>query len=232
MNGDFSKLNYYILVIRLMSNQVPPPNSPEQPSGSGGGGGGADTAAPKEILLARWVDRFIAWIIDFVIVNVAVWIVLGLVLAGQSFLDMEQMMVFDGDNRNEFFFEREGPGAGWWWWSGGFLSGVSSFLITSLVFFGYWTYFEYTRGQSIGKMVMRIKTTDLYGNKPSLKSVMLGSFGKSFLLVIDIILGWIFTDERRQRIFNRAGNTIVIKIVDETNLKDRKGPSNITYNKD
>jgi uncharacterized RDD family membrane protein YckC len=212
-----------------MSNQVPPPNSPEQPSGSGGAGAG-DTAAPKEILLARWVDRFIAWIIDFVIVNIAVWIVLGLALASQSFFDMEQMTVFDGDNGNDF--EREGPGAGWWWWSGGFLSGVSSFLITSLVFFGYWTYFEYTRGQSIGKMVMRIKTTDLYGNKPSLKSVMLGSFGKSFLLVIDIILGWIFTDDKRQRIFNRAGNTIVIKIVDETKLKDKKGPPNITYGKD
>jgi uncharacterized RDD family membrane protein YckC len=231
MNGDLSKLNYDILVICLMSNQVPPPNSPEQPSGSGGGGG-ADTTAPKVILLARWVDRFIAWIIDFVIVNVAVWIVLGLVLASQSFFDMEQMTVFDGDNGNEFFFDRGGPGAGWWWWSGGFLSGTLSFLITSLVFFGYWTYFEYTRGQSIGKMVMRIKTTDLYGNKPSLKSVMLESFGKSFLLVIDIILGWIFTDDKRQRIFNRAGNTIVIKIIDETKRKDRKGPPNITYGKD
>jgi uncharacterized RDD family membrane protein YckC len=154
-----------------------------------------------------------------------------LALASQSFFDMEQMMVFDGDNGNDFF-EREGPGAGWWWWSGGFLSGTLSFLITSVVFFGYWTYFEYTRGQSIGKMVMRIKTTDLYGNKPSLKSVMLESFGKSFLLVIDIILGWIFTDDKRQRIFNRAGNTIVIKIVDETKLKYKKGPPDITYGKD
>ena len=213
-----------------MSNQAPPPNSPGQPSSTDGGG--SDTASPKEILLARWVDRFIAWVIDFVIVNVAVWIVLGAALASQSFLNMDQMMVIDRDDGRAFFFDREGPGAGWWWWSGGFLSGALSFLITSLVFFGYWTYFEYTRGQSIGKMVMRIKTTDLYGNKPSLKSVMLGSFGKSFLLVIDIVLGWIFTDERRQRIFNRAGNTIVIKIVDETRLKDKKGPSNITYGKD
>jgi uncharacterized RDD family membrane protein YckC len=214
-----------------MSNQVPPPNSPEQPSSSGGRGG--DTAAPKEILLARWVDRFIAWVIDFIIVNAAVWIVVGLAaLASQSFLGMDQMMMFDRDDRRDFFFDRDGPSGVWWWWSGGLLSGTLSFLITSLVFFSYWTYFEYTRGQSIGKMVMRIKTTDLYGNKPSLKSVILGSFGKSFLLIIDIVLGWIFTDEKRQRIFNRAGNTIVIKIVDETKLKDKKGPSNITYRKD
>ncbi len=211
-----------------MSNQIPPPNSPGQPSSIDGGG---DTAAPKEILLARWVDRLIAWVIDFVIVNVAVWIIFGLALASQSFMGMDQMMVIDRDDGRAFFFDRDGPGGGWWW-SGGLLSGALSFLITSLVFFGYWTYFEYTRGQSIGKMVMRIKTTDLYGNKPSLKSVMLGSFGKSFLLVIDIVLGWIFTDEKRQRIFNRAGNTIVIKLLDETKLKDKKGPSNITYGKD
>ena len=36
----------------------------------------------------------------------------------------------------------------------------------------------------------------------------------------------------RQRIFNRAGNTIVIKIVDGTKLKDKKGPSSIIYGKD
>ena len=213
-----------------MSNQVPPPpNTPEQPSNSGGAG--ADKPAPKEILLARWVDRFIAWVIDFVIVNVAVWIVFGLVLASQSFLSMDQMMVFDGDDGRAFFLDGDGPG-GAWWWSGGLLSGIFSFLITSLVFFGYWTYFEYTRGQSIGKIVMRIKTADLYGNKPSLKSVMLESFGKSFLLIIDIVLGWIFTDEKRQRIFNRAGNTIVMKIVGETKLNDKKGSSNITYGRD
>jgi uncharacterized RDD family membrane protein YckC len=214
-----------------MSNQIPPPNSPGQPS-STGGVGGSDTVAPKQILLARWLDRFIAWVIDFIIVNVAVWIVLGLALASQSFLGMDRMMMTGRGDGNDNFFEREGPGAGWWWWSGGFPSGALSFLVTSLVFFGYWTYFEYTRGQSIGKMVRRVKTTDLSGNKPSLKSVMLGSFGKAFLLPIDVFFGWIFTNEKRQRLFNRAGNTIVIKVVNETKLKDKKGPPNVTYGKD
>jgi uncharacterized RDD family membrane protein YckC len=213
-----------------MSDQIPPPNSPELPSRSGGGAGAGDAAAPKEIILARWVDRFIAWIIDFVIVNAAVWIVVGLALASPFMLGTDQRMVTDREDGRPFFLDRGGPMGGWSWF-GGFLPGALPFLITSLVFFGYWTYFEYTRGQSIGKMVMRIKTTDLYGNKPSLKSVMLGSFGKSFLLVIDIVLGWIFTDEKRQRIFNRAGNTIVIKMVDATK-KDNKGPTNIMYRKD
>jgi hypothetical protein len=125
------------------------------------------------------------------------------------------MMVFDREDGRAFFFDRGGLGGGLWRVAG-FVPGALPFLTTSLVFFGYWTYFEYTRGQSIRKMALRIKTTDLYGNKPRLKSVMLGSFGKSYLLVIDIVLGWIFTDEKRQRTFNRAGNTIVIKMVDET----------------
>jgi uncharacterized RDD family membrane protein YckC len=211
-----------------MASQVPPPNSSGQPSSSNGGDA---AAAPKEIVLARWVHRFIAWLIDFVIVNVALWIVFGLALATPFILGMDQMMVIDRQDGRGFFFDRGGPGGGWWWF-GGFVSGALEFLITSLVFFGYWTYFEYTRGQSIGKMALHIKTTDLYGNKPSLKSVMLGSFGKSFLLVIDIVLGWIFTNEKRQRIFNRAANTIVIKMVDETKIKDKKGPANITYGRD
>ena len=35
------------------------------------------------------------------------------------------------------------------------------YLISSLVFFLYWTYFESTTGQSIGKKVMNLKTTDI-----------------------------------------------------------------------
>ena len=60
-------------------------------------------------------------------------------------------------------------------------------------------------------MALKIKTTSLEGKTADLKSVAIQSFGKSFLLVIDVILGWIFTNDKRQRIFNRAGNTIVIK---------------------
>jgi len=52
----------------------------------------------------------------------------------------------------------------------------------------------------------------LKGQKPDLKSIIISSFGKSFIIPIDVILGWIFTNQKRQRIFNRLGNTIVIKI--------------------
>jgi uncharacterized RDD family membrane protein YckC len=61
-------------------------------------------------------------------------------------------------------------------------------------------------------MALHIKTTDLAGNKVKVRSAAIESFGKAFLLPIDVVLAWIFTNDKRQRIFSRAGNTIVVKI--------------------
>ena len=53
---------------------------------------------------------------------------------------------------------------------------------------------------------------------------MIGSFGKAFLLPLDVLLGWILTNESRQRIFNKLGDTIVIKAQkdNETDVKYTK----------
>ena len=59
---------------------------------------------------------------------------------------------------------------------------------------------------------MKIKSTDLSGKGVEIKSAALESFGKSFLLPLDVILGWLFTNNKRQRIFNKISNTIVIKL--------------------
>jgi uncharacterized RDD family membrane protein YckC len=65
----------------------------------------------------------------------------------------------------------------------------------------YWSYFESTTGQSIGKRVMQLKTTDLAGNTVDLKTAAIESFGKAFIFPLDVLLGWIFTNDKRQRIF-------------------------------
>jgi uncharacterized RDD family membrane protein YckC len=91
-------------------------------------------------------------------------------------------------------------------------TGPLPYIIASLGFLAYWTYFESTTGQSIGKRLLRIKTTDLIGRKIDTKSAIIESFGKAFLLPIDVVLGWIFTNNNRQRIFSRITNTIVIKL--------------------
>lgn len=153
-----------------MSSEVPTPG-PGQP----------------EVVLAKWSDRFFAWLIDFIIVSIAV----NGVLAAAAF------PFWYGD------FDR------WGWWGGS-----ANYGITSVVFFLYWTFFEATKGQSVGKMVLKIKTTDLAGRPADAKSVAIQSFGKAFLLPLDVLLGWIFTNDRRQRIFNRASDTLVVKTFD------------------
>lgn len=95
---------------------------------------------------------------------------------------------------------------------------IKSFPLRSLAFFLYWTFFETIRGQSIGKKVLKLKTVEFSerikqtGKIVGIKSAAIQSFGKSFLLPIDLILGWIFTNKYRQRIFNKLSNTVVVKL--------------------
>jgi uncharacterized RDD family membrane protein YckC len=162
---------------------------------------------PAEIKLARWTERFIAWLIDFVIVSVGLAVLFAIFSipfwAYYATIAEEVEQQFEGLQPLHY-------------------------IISSLVFLLYWTYFESTTGQSIGKKVMNLKTTDINGAVAERKSVALAAFGKAFLLPFDVVLGWIFTNEKRQRIFNRASNTIVIKIKTESISTDK----NIKYIKD
>jgi uncharacterized RDD family membrane protein YckC len=138
----------------------------------------------KEITLARWSTRFWAWLVDFILVTIAIEIIFAIAYAP---------LAFNQDVQGN-------PGLG-----------AVRFAVQSLLFFGYWLYFESTTGQSIGKKLLKIKTTNLAGNLADNRSVAIQSFGKAFLLPIDVFFGWIFTNEKRQRLFNRASDTIVIK---------------------
>jgi hypothetical protein len=68
---------------------------------------------------------------------------------------------------------------------------------------------------------------DLSGNRIDIKGAAIESFGKAFLLPIDVILGWIFTNNKRQRIFGRISDTIVIKF-----KNPQPAPNDIKYTKD
>ena len=175
----------------------------------------ATTPETETIVLASWIDRFIAWLIDFIIVSIG----LGILFAAISipfwtaFPQMFEM--FDSVNVNMLF--RSGNGQ----WS--------PYITSSLVFMAYWTYFESTSGQSIGKKLLYLKTTNLTGKSIDVKTALIESFGKAFLLPIDVILGWIFTNNKRQRVFNRASGTIVIKVKEGEENDTSKG---VTYLKD
>ena len=134
-----------------------------------------------EITLAKWSTRFWAWLIDFVIVVTAIEIIFPIVYAP---------LAFNQDNPT---------------------LGAVKYAVQSLMFFAYWIYFESRTGQSIGKKLLRIMTTDLAGNIADVKVVAIQAFGKAFLLPIDVLFGWIFTNEMRRKLLSRAASTIVIR---------------------
>lgn len=152
-----------------------------------------------ELVIAKWSDRFIAWLIDFVIIS-SVSTMTFAIIYGTFDLEWSETMIF---------------------------SEATSFLPTSIVFFGYWIILEYKTGQSIGKKILHLKVVNLEGKSPSITGVIISSFGKSFLLPIDMILGLIFTNQKRQRIFNKISDTIIIKIKSE-----EKDYEKINYKKD
>ena len=152
----------------------------------------SDNYGSSKIILAKWKDRFFAWIVDFVIISI-----LSTSIFFLTFLYL---------NHN---FED-------------FVTNDGMYIPTSIMFFSYWIILEYKTGQTIGKKMFNLKITNNFGEKPSLVGIILSSFGKSFILPIDIIFGWILTNEKRQRIFNKLGNTLIIKIKESENNSDLK----------
>ena len=156
----------------------------------------SDNHYTSKIILAKWKDRFFAWIIDFVIISL-----ISTVIVFVSFLSLS------------YNFEN-------------FITDNGMYVPTSAIFFLYWIILEYKTGQTIGKKMFNLKITNSQGEKPSLIGIIISSFGKSFILPIDIILGLIITNEKRQRIFNKLGDTLIIKI------KESEIDSDFKYIKD
>ena len=152
----------------------------------------------SEIVIAKWSDRFCAWLIDFCIISIISILMISSVFGTINYELSEKWILAE-----------------------------TTFIPTSIIFFAYWTILEYKKCQTIGKKILNLKITDMYGRPPDWKGVMISSFGKTFLLPLDVALGWIFTNENRQRIFNKIGDTLVIKIkITEENKE------NIKYKKD
>lgn len=152
-----------------------------------------------ELTIARWSDRFIAWLIDFLIISSISLIIFASWYGTIGFEWNETMMYSRG----------------------------MDYLPGSALFFVYWMILEYKTGQTIGKKILNLKVVTLDGKKPPLFSIAINVFGKAFLLPLDVLLGLILTNQKRQRIFNKISNVIIIKI-----KEDKKESENIEYKMD
>ncbi len=158
----------------------------------------SDSDISPKIIIAKWTDRFLAWLIDFIIVSI-----------------ISTSIIFASFGTMEYEFEEDV-----------FWAESTQYIPTSILFFVYWTILEYKTGQTIGKKILNLKVVNIYGKKPDLKGIMISSFGKSFLLPIDVVLGWFLTNEKRQRVFNKLGDTLIVKIKESDEISD------IRYTKD
>jgi uncharacterized RDD family membrane protein YckC len=154
----------------------------------------SEDRSESKIILAKWTDRFFAWLIDFIIIST-----------------ISTLIIFLSFGSIYYEFEEDGL------WAEN-----TQYIPASIMFFVYWVILEYKTGQTIGKKIMNLKVSDIKGGKPKLVGILLSCFGKSFLLPIDVILGWILTNEKRQRIFNKLGDTITVKIKDYPETSDMK----------
>jgi uncharacterized RDD family membrane protein YckC len=145
-------------------------------------------AKPEEqfdssLKLAFWGERFVAWLLDAIIIGILV-----------SILGLFSLI------------------AGLTWWSG-WPSWIPffNFNVGGVIYFLYWMLMDGLYGQSFGKMIMRLKIKRVDGGQINMSAGALESLGKAFLLPLDCLLGWLLYPKRRQRIFNYLSETIVVK---------------------
>jgi hypothetical protein len=138
----------------------------------------------ETIHLARWDTRFWAWLIDIIIVGIAVNV--AATLAGAAF-PFPHRFDIPGDL---FPFDLG---------------------LNSVILFLYWTVLEGYSGKSIGKIALNLELTGRRGERVGFGAAALSSFGKAFLLPIDCLIGWIAMPGTKLRLFNRLSNTIVRK---------------------
>ena len=163
----------------------------------------------SEFKRASWSRRFIAYTIDNIIVELF-WIVLiaGLII----FTPAEVSDIFDIiDPENELGLGNEEVGQ---------ILTLESSSNTSNVIFGYatvipfrflyWVYYEYKRGQTIGKRMMEIKTIKIDGSDQDLMSIIILTACKTSLIPFDVLFGVLFFRGKKERVSNRFTNTIVV----------------------
>jgi uncharacterized RDD family membrane protein YckC len=167
---------------------VPPP--PPPPAGAAGPAPGAGaTYGPGQP--GNLLDRFLARLIDYIIVGIVVGIINGILQAATSY------------------------------WTAITISGV----VGAVLFTGYFAYFESSRGQTIGKQVMKLRTVGPDGqSNPTMNDAIKRNIWNAFQIVpclgglaqlvsVILIAVNINSDPQRQHLFDRfAGGTKVLKI--------------------
>ena len=139
-----------------------------------------------------WFKRAVAYVIDWIIVGVATWIIFGIIWLGltRSFLLA---------NPANLFFPLQPLGFG--------LTGLGSVL-----FLLYFTLGEFMYQKTIGKSFMGLKVTTTDGSKFDIGKSFVRNFSKIYplLLLLDLIGGMFMHVQPGQKFSDHVANTIVV----------------------
>ncbi len=153
-----------------------------------------DDSGPQ-LELAKWEDRFFAWLIDVVLVGVGVSILLSILALPALFAAS---------------IASSSPGFGFPFAPFAFF--LPAIGVSSLAYLLYWTYFDHVLGQSIGKQLLNVKVVGIDGNKPELPNAIIESIGKAFIIPLDVLIGLLAFGEARQRLFSKFADTKVVRV--------------------
>lgn len=115
-------------------------------------------------------DRFLAKLIDFVILVVVNMILVSFLIVGVLMNSSGGMYGLDG---------------------GSFLVGVVSSVLIAAIYLGYFAFMESSRGQTIGKMAMKLQTRGQGGGNPTMEEALKRNawVGLSVLGIIPLVGG-------------------------------------------
>jgi uncharacterized RDD family membrane protein YckC len=129
--------------------QQPPPQAPGGTSWPGPGWGGR-VGQPADL-----GPRFLARLVDFVLLGIVSAIIGGIIVAGLVL----------GSSGN--FFSTYGVGRG-----GSYAANALSSVISALITWGYFTLMESSRGQTLGKMLLKLRTVGPGGDRPTFEQAL------------------------------------------------------------
>jgi uncharacterized RDD family membrane protein YckC len=153
---------------------------------------------------ASWTRRFFAYLVDNIIVEV-IWIGLILILGLVLPIDIVELPDFEfPENNGGNLFAVEATSD---------LTNTAFTYATVFPFrFIYWVYYEYKRGQTIGKRMLQVRTVKIDGSNQDFIDVVILTFFKTSLIPFDVLLGVLFLRGKKERISNRLTNTIVVSV--------------------
>ncbi len=155
--------------------------------------------------MASFSDRFVSWIIDSLLLMVA-GIIVTLVLSPMYLIGMISSMGSDSSLGATAY--------------NGSMS-LLSYAISIGIFFGYYGYFYTTKGQTLGKMAMKIKvvkSTDL--QYLGWGEVFIRELIRTIASDVVFFLGylWYFMSEKRQTWHDMVSSAYVVKTDDSGNI--------------